>query len=200
MTRDAELGPLDAQLPDPRGSAIPKSALNSFKSLEYLQRYALDTLNLATILLLKQSSMDIPYAIEKAMPFVSCIVTPLYQQVDPQELGEARRHLSVAEEYCKRIMKRYAYSQLTKQKIDNIASRLVWEYPSHSFVIDLDEARQMGIHASLMDEERAKLCYNLIKSVDGCFGFISSDGKPKGKTGVSPKSVVTKKNRKIKKG
>lgn len=173
MTKDAELGPLDAQEPDPRGSAIPKSALNTFKSLEYLQRYLLETLDLAIRLLLEKSRMDIPYAIEQSLPFVSCIATPLFQQVQPQELGEARRRLAVAEEYARRIMSRYGYSSVSKTKIEGMVNVLVWEYPSHKFVIDLLEAQQIGLKAEMLDVTRTDLCVELLSRVKGCIGFIS---------------------------
>lgn len=178
MGKDAELGPLDAQLRDPSGSAIPLSALNAFKSLEYLQRYTLDTLNLAIILMLKKSRMDIPYAIQQSLPFVSCIATPLYQQVEPKELGEARRHLSVAEEYGDRIMSRYGYSGVPKQKIREIVNKLVWEYPSHSFVIDALEAKQLGLNIEALDDERNDLCDELLTTVKGCIGCITVKTKP----------------------
>lgn len=172
MGKDGELGPLDAQVPDPRGSAIPKSALNTFKSLEYLQRYTLETLDLVTRLLLRRSGMDIPYAIEQALPFVSCIATPLYQQVQPQELGEARRRLAVAEEYGKRIMHRYGYTSVSTKKIESIVNKLVWEYPSHGFVIDFAEAKEIGLTVEMLDAARNDLCNELLSLVKGCLGFI----------------------------
>jgi hypothetical protein len=175
MGANAELGPLDAQLADPNGSAIPISALNAFKSLEYLQRYTLDTLNLAIILMLQKARMDIPNAIQQSLPFVSCVATPLFQQVEPKQLGEARRHLSVAEEYGERIMSRYGYSSMSKSKIKDIVNKLVWEYPSHSFVIDLKEAQQLGLHVEQLDNERNSLCEALLSEVKGCLGFVPLD-------------------------
>lgn len=194
MGKDGELGPLDAQLRDPSGSAIPISALNTFKSLEYLQRYTLDTLNLAIILMLQKARMDIPQAIQQSLPFVSCIATPLYQQVEPKELGEARRHLAVAEEYGERIMGRYGYSSVSKQNVRDIVKKLVWEYPSHSFVIDVVEAQQIGLKAEMLDDTRNKLCNELLSKTKGCLGFISNKNttKPsvKGKTNKSSKEEI----------
>ncbi len=188
MGKNAELGPLDVQLTDPRGSAIPKSALNVFKSLEYLQRYAMETLDLTTALFMLKGNMDIPYALEKALPFVTCVTNPLYQQVNPVELGEARRHLAVGEEYSQRIIKRYGYSSVSNSKIETIVKKLVWEYPSHSFVIDLEEASEIGLNAEGWDDARTMLCEELLPKVKGCFGFMtpensvaSSCDKPKGK-------------------
>lgn len=177
MGKNAELGPLDVQLSDPRGSTKTQSALNVFKSLEYLQRYALDTLDLVTVLLMIKGKMDIPYALEKALPFISCIVNPLYQQVSPIELGEARRQLAVGEEYSKIIMARYSYSHLSAEQIEKIVKQLVWDYPSHSFVIDIEEARKIGLNVELLNDECANLCEELLAQVNGCFGFAPIETK-----------------------
>jgi len=177
MGENAELGPLDVQLTDPRGSLMRKSALNVFKSLEYLQRYALDSLDLAALLLMMKGNMDIPFALEKALPFVSCIVSPLYNQVNPLELGEARRHLAVGEEYCRRIMNRYGYSSLPNTRVVQIVNKLVWEYPSHSFVIDLVEAQEIGLLAEELDDVRTRLCEELLSKVKGCFGFVPRENQ-----------------------
>lgn len=172
MSKNAELGPLDAQLPSTIGSAFPKSAINVFKSLEYLRRYTFETLDHIVLLLLGRTSMDIPEALKRARSFVSDIINPLYKQVKPMELGESGRKLAVAEEYCVRIMKRYGYSDLPDDKISEIAKHLVWEYPSHNFVIDLFEATSMGLNTELLDEECTDKCINIILKSKGCFGFL----------------------------
>lgn len=171
LGRDAELGPLDAQLPDPRGSIKTHSALNTFKSLEYLRQYVLETLDQVVLTLMAHGGMDIPFAVEAARPLVADIVTPLYQQVDPHELGEARRYLSIGEEYCKMVMERYSYRNLSKKEIQKIVDKLVWGYPSHGFVIDLQEAKQIGLNVKPLDQKTADLCCELVSKVDYCYGF-----------------------------
>jgi len=136
--------------------------------------------------------MDIPYAIERALPFVSCIATPLYQQVEPEELGEARRYLSISEEYGERIMRRYGYSSMPARKIKDIVNRLVWEYPSHSFVIDVIEAQEIGLKAELLDDARNDLCAELLSKTKSCLGFIphkdTTKPSPKRKPNKSSKT------------
>ncbi len=175
MARDAELGPLDAQLRDPTGSAKPKSALNVFKALEHLQRYSMESLDLATVLFIKKGGMDIPYAIEKALGFVSCIVAPLYEQVNPMELGEAGRELEVGEEYSKRIMKRYGYHSLSDEEIQAITYRLVRQYPTHGFVIDIEEAKDIGLHTQVLPDHIAELCAELLSKTTRCLGFVEAE-------------------------
>jgi hypothetical protein len=174
MAKDAELGPLDAQLRDPTGSSKPKSALNVFKALEHLQRYSIESLDLATVLFIKKSGMDIPYAIEKALGFVACIVAPLYEQVDPMELGEAGRELEVGEEYCKRIMKRYGYHSLSSEQIQSMTYHLVRQYPTHGFVIDIEEAKDIGLHTQALPDHIGELCAELLSKTTRCVGFLET--------------------------
>ncbi len=174
MGRDAELGPLDTQLSDPRGSMFPRSALNGFKALEYLRQYLLETLNQTVVTLMLNADMDIPYAIEAARPIVADIASPLFQQIGPIELGESRRHLAVGEEYSKLIMKRYSYKDLTEGQIEQVVRKLVWDYPSHSFVIDLEEAQEIGLNAKPLDDDTAELCRELLETVNHCTGFAPS--------------------------
>lgn len=172
MSKDAELGPLDAQLPNPYGGSEPLSAINVFKSLEYLRRYAVETLDQIVLLYMIKASMDVPYALKEARYFVSDIINPLYSQVNPMELGDSGRKLAVAEEYSKIIMKRYSYSNLSELEIDSIAKRLVWDYPSHNFIIDLTEAKKIGLKVETLDDKCTKFCKDIIRISNGCFGFV----------------------------
>ena len=176
MADTAEMGPLDAQLSDPKGSLVLSSALNTFKSLEYLRQFSLETLDYFVGYLMEpEPAMDYPYALEAAGPLVSQIMTPLFQQVAPRQLGEARMQLAVAEDYSKRVMARYSYSDWSPARIQSVVRRLVWDYPAHSFVIDLDEAQALGLHAHRLDDETAQLCEQLLDVVHGCMGIRPLD-------------------------
>jgi hypothetical protein len=61
----------------------------------------------------------------------------VYEQINPEALGRDVRDLNVAMEYCVRLNKRSK-----NLKADGI-QRLVHGYPSHDFVIDLEEAREI---------------------------------------------------------
>ena len=173
MGDDAELGPLDAQLRNPK-TGKRFSALNSFKSLEYLRQYSIEVLDIIAILFRDRVKMDYIYAVEHARPVVSDIVTSLYSQVSPSELGEARRYLAVGELYSKMIMERYSYKDYSQQRIEEIARTLVWNYPSHGFVIDLEEAKRVGLKAERLDSECNAVCKELLSAVKGCIGFVEN--------------------------
>jgi hypothetical protein len=61
------------------------------------------------------------------------LLTPIISQIDPARLGELDRQTRIAMEYGER---------LNPKREETIAS-LTSDYPSHSFVIDLDEAQQL---------------------------------------------------------
>ena len=162
MGRYGELGPLDPQRLNLRGSAIPVSALESFQALSQLLKYSLDSLDAIVQRLLMNAPMDIPYAIEHAQPLFAAVLSPLYSQVDPHELGEAGRSLAISEEYAVRVMERWGYAEIMADTRWQIARRLTWDYPTHGFVIDLTEAQQVGLNAHRLDDESDELCQNLL--------------------------------------
>lgn len=99
------------------------------------------------------------------------MIGPLYQRVDPHKLGEAGRELQIGEMYAKRVMHRWGY--VGREDVDQIVRRLVWDYPTHSFVIDLAEAKEMGLNAEELEEETDGLCRQILKSCDGCVGVFA---------------------------
>ena len=173
LSNTAELGPLDAQIPDPRKSGEFMSALDAFKALEYLRRYAMETLDVTVKLILERSQLSIKEALEEATHLVSILMTPLYQQVRPLDLGEYNRILAIGEEYGRRVMGRYSYNGLSEQEINGILQRMIWAYPSHSFVIDYDEARRLGLHVVLLDEMDDVETKEILDLVDELIGFVT---------------------------
>jgi|GEM_PF-1582776 len=169
MSRDAELGPLDVQLRNPK-TGVMFSALQSFKALEYLKQYAIEVLDNVSVLFRNRVKMGYIHAVEAARPIVSDIVTSLYGQVDPSELGEARRYLAIGEEYAKLLMERYAYSHYPPQQIEKIVRTLVWNYPSHTFAVDFREAHKLGLRVERLDEATTSLCEELLRTATGCLG------------------------------
>ena len=160
--RYGELGPLDPQRLNLKGSAMRISALESFKALDRLLDFSLDSLDGIVKRLLMNAPIDIPYAIEHAQPLFSAIVSPLYSQVDPHELGNAGRSLATSEEYALRVMERWGYSDREDEKRWEIAWRLTWDYPTHGFVIDLKESQDIGLNAKRLDDESDILCQKIL--------------------------------------
>ena len=171
MGRYGELGPLDPQILDLSGSAIPVSSLATFNSLERLLDYSMESLDAIVQTLLSRAPMDIPQAIEQAQPLFAAIATPLYSQVDPHELGRSGSYLAVSEDYAMRVMKRWAYADRTDDAQRRIARRLVWEYPTHGFVIDLAEAREIELRVEKLDDDSESLCQAILSESEGSVEF-----------------------------
>lgn len=182
LTKTAELGPLDAQIPDPRKSGELMSALDAFKALEYLRQYAMETLDLTVKMVLQRSALSVKEALEEARQFVSIVITPLYQQVRPLDLGEYRRILAIGEEYSRRVMRRYSYKDSASADIETIINRIVWSYPSHGFVIDYQETKELGLNVSLLSEEDSETTKLIVDSVDELIGFASIEEEHKSRS------------------
>lgn len=166
MGRHGELGPLDPQVLDLRGSELRRSPLESFHALDHLLNFSLESLDAVVQQLLGIAPMDTPHAIEHAKPFFAAIVSPLYSNVDLHELGDAGRALAISEDYAVRVMGRWGYSDIERKKVRLIDRRLVWDYPTHGFVIDLFEAQSIGLKAERLDEDSEAICWQILESTE----------------------------------
>src|SRR3989344_914245 len=88
MSEFAELGPLDAQLPEKQEgeSQTYKSALDGFKALEEVRRHALETLDLGAKLLAERSGLKMSEVVSHAIDFAAGGAKPLYNQLNPPRL------------------------------------------------------------------------------------------------------------------
>ena len=171
MGRHGELGPIDPQILDRSGRIRRVSALETFKALERLLEYSVDSLDTIVQFLLQRAPMDVPSALDHSHPLFAAIASPLYSQIDPHELGESGRYLSVSEEYVKRVMGRWAYADEPEEIRQEIAQRLIWNYPDHGFVIDLIEAREVGLKAERLDDESDMICKAILSMSDDSVEF-----------------------------
>jgi hypothetical protein len=158
MGEFSQLGPVDIQIADPlhRGAEY-FSPLDEFKSMEFLRDYGIELLDFFTALFIERSGMSVKEAMHETVPCITGILQPLYAQVDPLEMGEHRRSLAIGEEYANRLLKvsRTANSE-------RIVQKLVWKYPSHTFSIDYDEAKELQLPVSRMDGKEEDLLLNVL--------------------------------------
>ena len=186
MGRYGELGPLDPQILDRSGSEIRVSSLETFKALEHLIDYSMNSLDTIIETLLRRTPMDVPHALGHANPLFSAVASSLYGQIDPHELGGLGRYLSVSEEYSMRAMRRWAYGDLSDSERHGIAQRLIWDYPDHGFIIDLIEAQEIGLKAERLDDESDMICKIMLYMSKGLATFqkytLDADTKSDSKT------------------
>lgn len=83
------------------------------------------------------------------------IFAPIYGQVDPLHIGEAGRAMSIAGHYGKRLLSRGR--NLDPAALDIIMSA----YPSHSFVIDYQEAEYLFQNVQRPSEKQTLLAESL---------------------------------------
>ena len=173
-----ELGPLDPQVPDFTGSADYRSPLEIVKGLEYLRNYYVETFDVMVRFLLRRARMDVAHTMDRAAELLNPIADPLYRLVNYRELGEASRDLAVSEEYAKEAMRRW--SPLDEDTASDIVEILVWEYPDHGYIIDIEEARGIGLsNVFRMSAGLEGLCFGVIDSQESFVRFALPDDSGK---------------------
>lgn len=158
----AELGPLDVQIPeveDGDGRRY-KSALNGFKALEQIQRHALENLDIATKLIIDRTNgIKVYEAIKLGIEFSGHTSGCLYNQLNPKTIGEYARALEIGLKYAIMILTRYM--GWGPDKALEVARELVFNYPSHSFIIDTEELKRLGFQAEDVDDTISETVYGL---------------------------------------
>ena len=148
MERLAELGPLDTQVfEDTKGKAEFTSALNPFKALEQLQAFSLEALDASVKMLIKRSDLSLNECIKHAIEFAVGTTSPLFAQLDPEKLGEYSRALAIGSEYGDRLLRRFANWDPLRRS--DVLNKLVHGYPSHDYIIDYRELRELGFNVKL---------------------------------------------------
>lgn len=146
MATTSELGPLDVQIPEQQEGDVDtfKSALNGYKSLEQIQNHAVENLDIATKLILHRTGnrMRLQDIIKLAIEFSGNTSGCLYNQIHPKSITEYARALDIGEQYGVRILVRYMGWSTEKAK--PVIHRMVYDYPSHSFIIDTEELTELG--------------------------------------------------------
>jgi len=137
MADTAELGPLDVQLLKPDELGERDSGLDLIHALGRLKEVSYDVFEefFMTLWLKGEGQISTKSALEVATNVTSGLLNPIYHQIEPMKLGNLYRAMEIAEEYGDRLNSR-----------DNLKPdalhRLIYGYPSHSFVIDRREAEQ----------------------------------------------------------
>lgn len=148
----AELGPLDAQIVDyHREQRV--SALEEVQALERLNATSLLSATNAMQLLSEMTKKRTDIIMPAALRFAADMMRPLLEHIDVAQYSQRSRMLKVAEEYAIRLL----MPAFTREVAAEIASKLVEDYPDHSFVIDIDEARGLGLNilSNTKEQERA---------------------------------------------
>jgi len=165
MGEIAELGPLDTQVSErEKGARKYTSALNPFKTLEELRKFALETLDVTVKLLLLRAELSVDEAIKHGMDFAARISSPLFVQLNTEKVGEYSRALAVAKEYGERLLRRYTKWQDERQR-DKILEKIIRGYPSHDYIIDYEELKELGFDVRLPSNDEKPILEEIVKYV-----------------------------------
>lgn len=132
-----ELGPLDVHGGAPVQLGQMSSGLAPLQALRSLRAEALDLFEESYRQLRERARppLSTRSAAERASEIAVGLMSPISAQLDPGQIGDVDRGVRMAREYARRIDR----ANLKSGALD----RLVSDYPSHDFVIDLEEARDL---------------------------------------------------------
>jgi hypothetical protein len=136
MSDTAELGPLDVQVLKTDELNQRDSVLDLMVAFDYLQEFALETLDETLVRLVENSEGQISTksALDVASYVATNLFSPIYAQISPTNLGNNQRLVQIARKYGDRLDR-------GNLQVDAL-ELLVIGYPSHSFVIDRQEAQE----------------------------------------------------------
>lgn len=146
-----ELGPLDLQFTKPSEVLERESGLDYMQGLTVALAHAQQAFT--AFLEVRRAGMRLPtnQAGELASKIACGLVAPLYSQIDPNRIGEMQRAIKIAQEYGQRL------NEVGKNLKKEALEKMVAEYPSHSFVIDRKEARNLFTSVAPMTSAEAQM-------------------------------------------
>lgn len=132
-----ELGPLDVQLAKSSEMFERSSGMDITQGMEALRSQALESFKHFAVEIKIGSKLSTKIATEVATEMTAGLFRPIFAQIDPARVGEIQRATLIA----------FRYGRILERKWRNVqaggVAKLIAEYPSHSFVIDRKEARDI---------------------------------------------------------
>lgn len=142
-----ELGPLDVQIHKQDEIFQRNSGLDILRGITYLQSEALNSFKKYLFDINRMGGVSTKIAAEIAGDLVKGLYNPIYAQIDPLRLGEMNAALQIANEYGMRL------NSKTKSLKDQALNKLIHSYPTHGFVIDRSEAKELFENVSAPQPE-----------------------------------------------
>ncbi len=150
-----ELGPLDVQLIKSTEMFERSSGMDITQGIEALRAQSIETFKNFVVDLRIGTKLSTKIATEIATALTTGLFSPIFAQIDPSRVGEIQRATYIA----------FKYGQILSHKFNNITHdevrKLVIEYPSHSFVIDRKEARDIFKKVRCPDDIEEEVLKNI---------------------------------------
>ena len=134
-----ELGPIDIQVPK-RGESLEwQSGLAVSSTLAELHEWASSNFIDFALEIVKDDELrsTLPMAMDSAAKVTTGLLSELYKQIDPLQIGEVARAMDIMSSYGGRLL------ELGKNIEPDALDDMITAYPTHSFVIDRAEAESL---------------------------------------------------------
>lgn len=173
MSPCAELGPLDTQITDPRNPSTHVSALDCYRSVDYVREFGVQTIPRALTAMLDETQALIPLTqlIDLATTFALGSVRPMLESIKGLDFGAWGRTLKIGETYAKALRLRL-YHPDPEEAAERIATRLVYGYPHHRYPIDRVEAKSLGLAVDTMPNDVYKAAKAIAAACMGESRFV----------------------------
>jgi hypothetical protein len=160
MSHRGEFGPLDVQLLKSDELIFRSSGLDIQQALEFLGEQAFSVFDRHFIGIIKKGggAITTKTAADIASTISVGMFSPITAQIDPLRVGEMQRAVNIAHQYGIRLNKDHA-----------IVNKLVTGYPTHSFVIDYQEASDLFGNVRGPNETEQAL-EQILQAVEGEIG------------------------------
>ncbi|EFE22803.1 hypothetical protein EDWATA_02175 [Edwardsiella tarda ATCC 23685] len=132
-----ELGPLDIQLKKNDEIGEMSSGLAIMTALDALKDRSISAFNSYLVKIRYENQISTKISADIATRLTEALVSPMAAQIDPIKLGEHQRAMSIAITYGQRLTAR------SNSLKEGALVKLIASYPSHGFVIDRKEAKEL---------------------------------------------------------
>jgi hypothetical protein len=161
----AELGPLDAQIPEEGHIHGVISALNIARAADEVARDAVALAGRGGAELLYRTGLSRAETLNAMLRFSASFSEPLVRQLDPRLVHQAKELLRVTTRYATQLLER-----TVGPRAEEIAQKLVEDFPTHGFVISYDDAEELGLPVRPIGE------YDLLATVRSLHRTVEDTG------------------------
>lgn len=142
-----ELGPLDIQLSKPDEMFENMSGLDILQALNALEAQVIKSFRNYLVDIRGGCRLKTKIAADIATKLTDGLIAPIAAKIDPVTLGEHQRAMQIAYDYGERL------NNVSKSLRTNALGKLIGNYPSHGFVIDRKEAKELFNNVSSPNDE-----------------------------------------------
>ncbi|EPJ1882091.1 hypothetical protein BvCmsHHP056_01067 [Escherichia coli] len=132
-----ELGPLDIQLKKNDEIGEMSSGLAIMTALDALKERSISAFNSHLVKIRYENQISTKMSADIATRLTEALIAPMAAQIDPIKLGEHQRAMSIAITYGQRLADKPSSLK------EGALGKLIASYPSHGFVIDRKEAKEL---------------------------------------------------------